>query len=290
MLDDNQFNQSSRKVLASRSTNMMGSFMPGSMVRNSSQLSLPRIKSVPNIKLRNKAGSQKKLLKSRRGYNDSVPCETPRAMATPTDPASLVESLRRELCDAREGLVALDDMVDQNIVWVHSNCDTTFLGKISRSGQDKCKKIAAVRLVAMLEVSLQRCVYSALMHWREVLQSDKVRQIAKSFVLIKSIEIFSRAMGDCISRQLLKGWRPWFRLLQSQRNWEKEFAAVEIQRAARGMVVRLFLQVSHNYTRTVPHTCHNFTRNSPQTGRKNQEGCGCHSVLASQTVISQEDC
>lgn len=237
-IGNDAFNQSS-KVLNSRSSNALGSYMHGS-----SHVSLPRINSVPNMRHRSKTNINKKhrVKASQTSNIENIGQESAYREYEANEPSSLVAALRRELKVAKEGLEQLDDMVDQNIAWVHSNCDTTVLGKISRTGRDKCKKIATGRLYAVVEGSLRRAMFRAVRQWENVIYFDKIRKLARKYALIKSIEMFATAMGDCLSRQLLLGWRPWFRWVQSQKNWEKDISAVEIQRVARGMIVRLFLK------------------------------------------------
>jgi len=59
-----------------------------------------------------------------------------------------VEQLKRELQEAQQGVLVLNEMVDENLQWVHTNCDVTSSNiNISSRTKSKCRSMAAERMV-----------------------------------------------------------------------------------------------------------------------------------------------
>jgi len=211
----------------------------------SSGLTLPRIKSMPSMKRRasksgvplhrkNKASSSSDL--------DSVFDSGSQMTSNSNNPADIVETLRKQLEDSKAGLAEMNLKVDENIAWIHSNCDTSNIVGISRFGRDKCRRIAINKLFLVFEILLKRSLYFSFRHWEKVCTTEKLTSITRSFSLVKGIEVLSNALGDIVARRLLQGWKPWFIQVQNQKNWERDIVAVEIQRVARGMLARLSIK------------------------------------------------
>ena len=229
----NDFNLSFRDsdinahILHSKSSNVIGSLLKST----SSQLTLPRIKSQNNLMIKPKNISNPPRLVKSSGKKTSNNSSAVKGF-------DLLENLRRELQDAKAGLAELDDMVDYNIAWVQINCDTSSLSKISNTGKEKCRKIALERLFSIFQASLFKSLYKAWDHWQSSTFSEKSLVIAQKFLKIKSIEIFTRVIGEFIAKRLYSFWGNWVEKYNNQKHWERDIAVVEIQRVARGMISR----------------------------------------------------
>ena len=200
---------------------------------------LPRIKSVPNLKFRSKSSSNIKKLKRSTSAQHNTIVEQPE---DDMNPMERVIMLRRELENAKEGLAELDEKVDSNIAWVHSNCDTSVIGPISSVGKDKIRRIAIDRLFTVIDIRLKHSMYKALRKWENVIFTDKIRKTARDFSHIKGIEVLTRVLNGAICRRFMMGWQPWMKKMHIAKKWERNMAAVELQRVVRGMLTRLFLK------------------------------------------------
>ena len=214
------------------------SFRSSSSVRSTTR-KLPRIKSVPNLKSKSKANKTFRKLKRSASSQHNTIIEKPE---DDLNPMERVAMLRRELESAKEDLAELDEKVDNNIAWVHSNCDTSVIGPISSIGKDKVRKIAVGKLFSVIDIRLKHSMYRALRQWENVIFTEKIRKTARDFSHIKSIEILTGVMNGAICRRLLEGWQPWMRKINVAKKWERNMAAVELQRVARGMLKRMSLK------------------------------------------------
>ena len=245
--------------------------------KSRSKKSLHSLQDLPQHlkKLTDKDRKEKKYkLRLEAGFDESLGRQTPRCLKSGADDSkgsvsvssvygpngptggnklAMIEELRRELYLAQAGLAQLDEMVDENIVWVHNNCDISGLtagggdgAKVfSSRAKNKCRKIAIERLFDVLDGSLKRQLYRSLHHWHNACLYEKVSSIAGLYSKVKSIEMITKVMGDAIVRRLLVGWIPWLKQTIELRRTERLAAAVEIQRVARGMLGRHRWETKH---------------------------------------------
>lgn len=219
---------------------------------------LPPVK----IKQLQKKAAKKKLMKSF-GFDDSFGRETPRCLINRADPIAggssvlaggapvgmargvesvlaTVDSLRRELRIAQEGLQQLNGMVDENIAWVHNNCDVVHSNvTISTRTKERCRKMAVEKLFTTISDYLDGSVLWALQRWRIACQYSHISKLAVVFARAKGIEGTCRVMGDALTRQYLRAWVPWMALYRLRQREEQEAACVEIQKIVYGFLGRV---------------------------------------------------
>lgn len=218
-----------------------------SMFQNSftSGLTLPKIKSLPAMKRRGSKSTAplpRKYKSNSASDLESVFDTGSQITTNSNNPMDIVETLRKQLEDAKAGLAQMTNLVDENIAWIHTNCDTSNTVGISRVGRDKCRRIAINRLFVVFETLLKRSIFLSFQQWAKVCVSEKLSSITRSFSLVKGIEGLSNTLGDILARRLYLGWKPWFLYARAQKNFERDIIVVEIQRVARGMLARFAIK------------------------------------------------
>ncbi len=201
------------------------------------------LRSTSTINRRVQLKGQKRSVMKEGGYNSSMGRSTPRCLKQGEEGKTSIEELRRELMVAREGLKHLDAAVEENIAWVHSNCETmTTTGGFSRGAREAMHKISTERLFNSFETHLKTTLMYALYQWHDAIQYMKLTTLARSYSRSKAIEIITKVGYDALCRQFFRAWTPWKEMYETNRQWEQTGAAVEIQRVGRGMLGRLRVQ------------------------------------------------
>lgn len=190
-----------------------------------------------------------KELQSIAGFDQSFGRQTPRCLregSTRNNGAveragsmSAIDELRRELRLAEEGLNRLDNIVEDNIAWVQSNCDVGANFDMSKRAKAKCRKICAERLTDVLMNSAFVRMSSAFRKWRLLFQFTDMIVIVRSYSRIKSVQMFANAIGRIVYRLKQKTMTRWTRAVNIMRRFEQEAALVEIQRIVRGRLGKL---------------------------------------------------
>lgn len=204
------------------------------------------------LKLMRLKGEKRKRL-ARVGFDKSITRATPRCLKhgenlfpAETDPNDFarviakVQDLREQLEITEEGILQLDDLVDNNIMWVKKNCDMSLLGgHLSERTVRRCQAIACERIGKVLFDYFVNSMYYAFHRWADSLKVFNLEISAKKFSQAKAIEILSRTLDAAVYRQYEKGWEPLLQNTRRQRRWEREAAATEINRVARGKLGRI---------------------------------------------------
>ena len=161
-----------------------------------------------------------------------------------------VDLLRKELAIAEAGVQYLNTKVEENILWVHSNCDMTSLNNtMSNKTINRCRGLSLDRLFLFYSGYIQTSLQNALKAWKAHTNYSKITEISKKYCRAKGIELFSKTLNSAITRQFLKGWTPWFDGVKKQKYQEIILASVLINRRIRGYLVRLRCQ--HIYNRRI---------------------------------------
>jgi hypothetical protein len=189
---------------------------------------------------------QKQLLKSK-VFDESFSRPTPRVLhyshngmrsMAGKDPASDMESLRHELQVANLGLHKLNQLVEDNIVWVQNNCDVKFQSLSERSRM-KCKSMAVNRIFAVCLTFWTRSLVRKFQKWVDHTAYSRCCEVAKLYSRIKSVQIFVSIVVKEYHSLLTNRFRRWVSIVRCQIYLERNAAAAEIQRIIRGYLGRI---------------------------------------------------
>jgi hypothetical protein len=204
--------------------------------RNSTATALPPLKI---RKLKHNALVKRQLRDA--GFDDALGRETPRCLRGGAATADVtIEELRQELYLAQESLWQLGAMVDTNIAWVQTNCDTTAVtAKISEQGRSKCHAIAIGKLVSAVDSYLTSTKVWAVLRWKSVARQAVLLLTASAFSKAKGLHTLSVVFSSAYRRQYKRALQPWQELCREKRQLERNHASIQIQRVARGRLGRL---------------------------------------------------
>jgi hypothetical protein len=185
-----------------------------------------------------------KKLQSVAGFDATYGRETPRCLregSTRSGAPSVktaggmgaIEALRWELRLAEEGLSRLDNIVEDNIAWVSSNCDLGSNFAMSSRAKTKCRKISTEKFADVLGNSALIRLDKAFKKWRMLNQFTDMMIIVRSYSKIKAIQCFGNAIGKIIYKLQSKVFAKWTRMVNMMRRFEQEAATVEIQKIVR---------------------------------------------------------
>jgi hypothetical protein len=150
-----------------------------------------------------------------------------------------VESLRSELRVANNGVELLSSLVDDNILWVHQNCNTSKLHHtLSNRSKEKCRKIATDRLFSAMESFQINSLAWVFNRWRQANLISNYMNISCRYAKGKGMNLLLSKLFNTVYVQLQLGWRAFMRNMTKQRRWEMDTAAIELQRVARGFIDR----------------------------------------------------
>lgn len=201
---------------------------------------------LPPLKLRklNKDGGKNRSKTMKSGYDESFSRPTPRVLHYSSssmkasqggnDPASDIESLRRELQVAQQGVHQLSKMVDNNIAWVQSNCDMTqYSSNFSMRTKRKCQGMAAERLSKVFGNYLRLTLFWTIYRWKMAISYGKLNNKAVLYCKAKSIHMMTVCIANSYLRCLSKRWNMWLHMIRTQAKLERDAAAVVLQCFAR---------------------------------------------------------
>lgn len=153
-----------------------------------------------------------------------------------------VEELRHELRISQGSISYLDSIVEENIAWVHQNCDTSFKKGLSRRAISQCQKMSVERLYYCFEQHFELAKEKAFRKWKIAVNLMSMSEVSKLYSRAKSIAIMTNLFGFAICRQLAKVFYPWYLRCQWEKRWEQEAAAIQIQRIIRGFIHRRYIK------------------------------------------------
>ena len=236
------FSKLNGSVVDEQSGNLKLSMMRQSRSQPSQLLSMQ----LPPIRTRHARSFRLKRDKmaKKSGFDENFGRPTPRCLrgSDSSGQATIsVQELREELRVAKAGVAALDELVENNIVWVQNNCDKSLFRRsmFSDRTKQKCRGIAMERIVAMLKEYETGAKNRALIKWKTVVFFLQMKRIACLYLRAKAIEIFSRVVSTAVYRHYHLAWFRWSTRVALKKRFEQEAAAIEIQRVSRGRLGRV---------------------------------------------------
>ncbi|OQR90182.1 hypothetical protein ACHHYP_05729 [Achlya hypogyna] len=148
----------------------------------------------------------------------------------PTD----VAALRRELALSEYGLKELDMKVRENVQWVQANCPVTSL-----KAQLFCQKWGAEKMNKFFSRILLNFQARAFYKWLDYLTFLTAKLKADKYLKCKAGSRLNTLLHARKHKSIARAWFAWTQGTADQARSERSAAAIEIQKLARGMLVRV---------------------------------------------------
>ncbi|EQC41630.1 hypothetical protein SDRG_01588 [Saprolegnia diclina VS20] len=150
--------------------------------------------------------------------------------AAPTD----VAALRRELALSEYGLKTLDMKVREDVQWVQANCPVTSL-----KAQLFCQKWGAEKMNKFFSRILLNFQARAFYKWIDYLTFMAAKLKADKYLKVKAGARLHTLMHAWKHKSLVRAWFAWTQDAMDQARNERNASAIEIQKRARGMLIRV---------------------------------------------------
>ncbi|KDO34624.1 hypothetical protein SPRG_00687 [Saprolegnia parasitica CBS 223.65] len=148
----------------------------------------------------------------------------------PTD----VAALRRELALSEYGLKTLDMKVREDVQWVQANCPVTSL-----KAQLFCQKWGAEKMNKFFSRILLNFQARAFYKWIDYLTFMAAKLKADKYLKVKAGARLHTLMHAWKHKSLVRAWFAWTQEAIDQARNERNASAIEIQKRARGLLVRV---------------------------------------------------
>ncbi|OQS04536.1 hypothetical protein THRCLA_03243, partial [Thraustotheca clavata] len=145
-----------------------------------------------------------------------------------------VTMLRRELALSEYGLKELDMKVREDVQWVQANCPVTSL-----KAQLFCQKWGAEKMNKFFSRILLNFQARAFYKWIDFITFLAAKIKADKYLKCKAGSRLNTLMHSWKHKSMAKAWFAWSDMVTEQAHNEKTSCAMEIQRIARGMLVRV---------------------------------------------------